>query len=453
MIVRQLVATYVLLVALAIGGFTIPVAVTLTGQLRSDTESAVRREAETGARLLAVDDDPSRQALDSLVDAFERETPGRMDVLLAGGRPAGPRPMPVASDDAAFSAALAGREWQRWGHAVALDAEGLVLAVPAQAENGEVVGAVRISYPAAPVDTRIREIWLFRAALAVAVLIVAALLGSLLARRLTRPLRELNEMASVLRDGDLTARAKESGPAEVRTLARTLNTATETIDALIRSQRAFVADASHQLRTPLTALRLALDNIADGTDDPTTREDVERATAEVVRMTRLVNGLLALAKAQAQVAPVARVPVNRVVAERFEIWRAVADDRTVELRLDAPASDVFALATPGHLEQMLDNVLSNALDFSPGEGVVTVSVHRQDSQVVITVLDDGPGLSPAQRERAFDRFWRGPAGQGRSGFGLGLAIVKQLVVDNGGTVDLAAAPSGGAAVRITLRAA
>ncbi|TDB69753.1 HAMP domain-containing histidine kinase [Micromonospora sp. KC723] len=451
--VRQLVATYVLLVALAIGGFTIPVAVTLTGQLRSDTESAVRREAETGARLLAVDDDPSRQALASLVDAFERQTPGRMDVLLAGRRPAAPQPTPVASDDAAFSAALAGREWQRWGYAPALDAEGLVLAVPAHGGDGEVVGAVRISYPAAPVDTRIQQIWMFRAALAGAVLIVAALLGSLLARRLTRPLRELNEMASVLRDGDLTARAKESGPAEVRTLARTLNTATETIDALIRSQRAFVADASHQLRTPLTALRLALDNIADGTDDPTTREDVERATAEVVRMTRLVNGLLALAKAQAQVAPVARVPVNRVVAERFEIWRAVADDRAVELRLDAPASDIFALATPGHLEQVLDNVLSNALDFSPNDGVVTVSVRRQEGRVVTTVMDDGPGLSPAERERAFDRFWRGPAGPGRSGFGLGLAIVKQLVVDNGGTVDLGESPSGGVAVRIALRAA
>lgn len=453
MIVRQLVATYLLLVTLAIAGFTVPVALTLTGQMRADTETAVRREAQTAARLLAVGDDASRQALARLVDAYERETLGRLEVELAGRRQAVPLPFPVAGDDEAFTRALSGSEWRRWGDAPAIGAAGLVLAVPARDEQDRIVGAVRASYPSAPVDQRIRQIWLFRAALAVAVLAAAALLGLLLARRLTRPLRQLTTMATGLRDGDLTARAPESGPQEVRTLARTLNNATQTIEVLVRSQRMFVADASHQLRTPLTALRLALDNVADGADDPAAvREDTERATAEVVRMTRLVNGLLALARADAETPGTERVPAEPLIAERLDVWRPVAEEHSVTLRHTAAAPGITAVTTPGHLEQVLDNVLANALDHSPAGGTVTVSLRRAGNTVAITVTDDGPGLSPADRERAFDRFWRGPGNRDRTGSGLGLAIVKQLVMDDAGTVRLDEAPAGGLAVHIELRA-
>jgi two-component system OmpR family sensor kinase len=454
MIVRQLVATYVLLVALAITGFTVPVALTLTGQLRGDTEIAMRREAQTAARLLASDNDRRRAALVSLVEAFERETHGRLDAQLAGGRRATPLPVPLATDDAAFATALAGREWLRWGAAPPLGSRsGLVIAVPARDESGRIAGAVRISYPSAPIDERIREIWIYRAGLAALVLAAAAGLGVVLARRLTRPLRQVTAMAAGVRDGDLTVRAPESGPAEVRTLAHTLNTAMDTIDVLVGSQRAFVADASHQLKTPLTALRLALDNVADGTDDPTVREDVELATAELVRMTRLVNGLLALAKAEGEVFSAEPVAADEVADERLKLWRAVAEDRAVALRLDTVEAHLRVLSTPGHLEQVLDNVLANALDFSPPDGTITVWIRRREEQVVITVTDDGPGMPPAARARAFDRFWRGRDGGDRSGSGLGLTIVRQLVMDDGGTVTLEEAPSGGLAVRIALRPA
>lgn len=452
MIVRQLVATYLLLVTLAIAGFTIPVAFTLTGQMRADTEVAVRREAQTAARLLAARDVPSRQALVRLVDAYERETSGRLEVELAGRRRADPLPFPVSGDDEVFARALSGTESRRWGDAPAIGAAGLVLAVPARDGQGRVVGAARVSYPSAPVDRRIRQIWLFRGALAVAVLVVAALLGLLLARRLTRPLRQLTTMASGLRDGDLTARAPESGPQEVRTLARTLNNATQTIEVLVRSQRMFVADASHQLRTPLTALRLALDNVADGADDPqSVREDAERATAEVVRMTRLVNGLLALARADAETTGAEPVTVGPVIAGRLEVWRAVAEERGVTLNHAPAAPGIAALTTPGHLEQILDNVLANALDFSPAGSTVTVELRPAGGTVTIEVTDAGPGMPPAERERAFDRFWRGPRRRDRPGSGLGLAIVKQLVTDDGGTVRLDDAPGGGLAVRVMLR--
>jgi two-component system OmpR family sensor kinase len=337
------------------------------------------------------------------------------------------------------------------GYADALAADGLVIALPARAQDGTVVGAVRVSYPSKPLTDRLWEIWGFRAILAVIVLAIAAASGLLLARRLTRPLRELNLMASRLRDGDLTARAAETGPAETRTLASTLNTATGTIDTLVGAQRAFIGDASHQLRTPLTALRLSLDNIADGVEDPYVREDVERATAEVVRMSRMVNGLLTLARAEAAVTSPEPERLADTVADRFESWRAVADERGITLRqLTDP--DLRALASPGHLEQVLDNVLSNALEVSPDDATITVRSFREDGKAICEIVDQGPGLPAADRQRAFDRFWRGRGLTGSGGSGLGLAIVKQLVTDDGGTVSLHEAEGGGLRVRIALRA-
>ncbi|MFD8494709.1 ATP-binding protein [Amycolatopsis sp. NPDC059657] len=450
---RRLVVSYVLLVAVAIAAFTVPVAFVLTGQLRGDTETSVRREAETAALLLAAPDAPSRQALARLAVVYDHETPGRLDVLLAGRIAASPMPMPFAPDDPAFTEALAGRASTSWGEAPALGETGLVLAVPARDATGAVVGAVRVSYPSAPLNERQLQIWGFRAILAVAVLIAAAILGALLARRLTRPFRELNRMARQLRDGDLSARAQESGPTETRTLARTLNNAAETIDTLVQSQRAFIADASHQLRTPLTALRLSLDNIADGASDPILREDIDLATAEVVRMSRLVNGLLTLARAEAAVSTPERVRIAAVVDDRFEVWRAVAADRGVRLLAEHADAGQEVLTSPGHLEQVLDNVLSNALEVSPDGGSVTVRTGRLDDHVLLEVTDEGPGLPDADRQRAFDRFWRGSGATGQSGSGLGLAIVKQLVTEDGGLVGLIGNAGGGLCVRISLRPA
>jgi two-component system, OmpR family, sensor kinase len=143
------------------------------------------------------------------------------------------------------------------------------------------------------------------------------------------------------------------------------------------------------------------------------------------------------------------------VAERLTVWRPAADERgvTIALRGSGVGDRPSVLASPGHLDQVLDNVLSNALEVSPDGGTITVRAESQGDKVVLSVLDEGPGMSDAEKSRAFDRFWRGQGLTGRSGSGLGLAVVKQLVTDDGGTVTLADAPGGGLCVRITLRAA
>ena len=446
----RLVGSYVLLVAIALAAFTIPVALTLTGQLRDDVETSVRREADTAALLLAAGDPPSLQALARLAVAYTRETPGRLDALLTDGRAASPLPVPLEPDDSAFREALAGRASSRWADTPVLGADGLVLAIPARDSNGRIAGAIRVAFPSAPVNERQLQIWGFRAVLALAVLVAAAFLGVFFARLLTSPLRTLNQMAMRLRDGDLAARAEETGPVETRTLAQSLNTAADTIDTLVRSQRAFIADASHQLRTPLTALRLSLDNIADGVHDPDVREDVDQATAEVVRMNALVNGLLILAKAEASIGAPEPVNLADVVSERLEVWKAVATDRDVDLCQTPAGGELRVMVRPGNLDQVLDNVLSNALEVSPPGGRVTVTLRREADHAVLEVTDEGPGMARSERSRAFDRFWRGQGRTGASGSGLGLAIVKQLITDNGGAVTLDDATTGGLCVRIEL---
>ncbi|MFF0424584.1 sensor histidine kinase [Streptomyces sp. NPDC004520] len=459
--IRRLIVSYVALVAVALAAFTVPVAFTLTAQLRGDTEESVRREATTMALLLGDGDAPARQALARMSAAYADETPGTVEVVAADGRSAlPPLPLPAHPDDPAFGAALAqGRTTVDWGSRLVWGPE-LVVTVPVHArrEAGEperIVGAVRVRYATADLSDRLWRIWGFRAILAVGVLAVAAGLGAIVARLLTKPLRQLNDMASRFGDGDLTARSPVTGPQETQTLARTLNQGAERLDTLVASQRIFVADASHQLRTPLTALRLSLDNIADGVDDEFVREDVEQATAEVVRMSRLVSGLLVLARAEAKVSAPEPLALRELVEERLKVWRPAADERGVTIVLtgdtEAPPR---VLAGPGNLDQVLDNVLSNALEVSPDRGTITVRLEAGGpEEAVLEVLDQGPGMSVAEQARAFDRFWRGQGLTGRSGSGLGLAIVKQLVTDDGGAVALRDAPGGGLCVRIGLRTA
>jgi len=454
--IRQLIRSYVLLVAVAIFLFTVPVAFTLTSQLRGDTEASVQREATTMALLLANGNQASCTALSTMARAYEKETDDHVQVTATDTCSA---TVSRPEQDATLARALRTREpVTDWGSDIVWG-RNLVITVPA-IRDGEVVGAVRIVYSTAHLTTRLWTIWGFRAGLAVAVLAVAALIGAVVARRLTRPLRLLNDMASKFSDGDLTARSPATGPQETQTLARTLNQGAERLETLVASQRIFVADASHQLRTPLTALRLSLDNIADGVDDDFVREDVEQATAEVVRMSRLVNGLLVLARAEAKVTDAEPLPLVELVEDRLTVWRPAADERGVAVALTGEVGGrPQVLSSSGHLEQVLDNVLSNALEVSPDGATITVRVGASGGsggEVVLEVEDQGPGMSDAEKARAFDRFWRGQGLTGRSGSGLGLAIVRQLVTDDGGTVTLRDGrprPDGtaGLCVRISLR--
>ena len=319
----------------------------------------------------------------------------------------------------------------------------LYVAVPIAA-NGKVHGAVRITYPFSAVDARIRRYWLLLALIGVVVLAGAAVVGLSLARFVTRPLHNLEEAAAAVGDGQLDARAPErEGPPEVRSLAVAFNETVAKLSRLLRSQGEFVADASHELRTPLTALRLRLESL------PASR-DRDAALHEADRLRDLVDGLLTLARADAGTEASARVDATALMRERVETWRPLADEHGVDLvaELDGPLP---VRAAPGRLAQVLDNLLANALEVSPDGGTVTLSAVAATPWIELHLRDEGPGLTPEQRKRAFDRFWR--AGSGDGGSGLGLAIVKRLVAADDGEVELGEAAGGGVDAVVRLRPA
>jgi signal transduction histidine kinase len=281
-----------------------------------------------------------------------------------------------------------------------------------------------------------------------------------LARQVTKPLDDLERAAGDLGAGDLDARAPvPDGPPELHRLAESFNATATRLQDLVASQQAFVADASHQLRTPLAALRLRsenlegeLDQVAPAAVAADLSEDATGALVEVERLSRLVDGLLELARAEQVEGAPEPVELAVLVGERVDAWAALADERNVALLAEVPDA-LRASSTPGRLEQVLDNLVANALDVAPAGSAVRVIAARANGTVELSVVDAGPGMPPEQRARAFDRFWR-PSGADRDGgSGLGLAIVARLVTADGGTVALHEAPGGGLAATVTLRPA
>jgi signal transduction histidine kinase len=321
----------------------------------------------------------------------------------------------------------------------------LVLAPVVLDETGSTVGVVALSRPTAPLDHRIAVLWLSLAAVSIAGLLAAGLIATALARWVSRPLSQLEAAAQRLGDGALETRSpRDAGPSEVRRLAANFNTMAGRLEALVDGHQAMMADVSHQLRTPLAALRLRLDVLAQDCDEPVAVE-LAGAQEEIARLSRMVDGLLAVARAEKVVAEPVPVPVDLVIRDRTAAWRPAAEERDIALAA-VGLDPLRARLGDGHLEQILDNLLANALDAVPPGGHITVSAAASGTETQIVVADDGPGMSPQQQRAAFHRFTSATPG----GTGLGLAIVHRLVTSNGGTAVLSDTPGGGLTVTLQL---
>ncbi len=299
----------------------------------------------------------------------------------------------------------------------------------------EIVGAVRLTYPAAVVDEEVAERLGVIGIVALLTLAMAGIAGVVFSGTVTRPLRVLTAASERLAAGDLAARAETGrGAPELMQLSSTFNRMADRLSALIDEQRAFAADASHQLRTPLTALRLKLERARDlvASDPDGAEERLAAAERETDRLVTIVEGLLALGRAGA---PTVRpVPVDLAAAARARVeqWDPLAAESAVTLRVEGP-DRVGVLAIPTAVEQIIDNLLDNALAVSP-EGSVLRVVITGGERPLVSVIDAGPGMSDDELARAFDRFWRGSSTT--PGSGLGLAIVAELARASGAEVTL-----------------
>jgi signal transduction histidine kinase len=463
---RRLLLSYLALTLFVLAILEIPLGVIYADRQLAELTAQVERDAVVTATVV---EDALEAGLNPDVAGFLRryadDTSARVVVVDARG---------VAVADSSESAigrsfanreevarALAGRVATGTRHSVTLGADLLYVAVPV-ASGGVVHGAVRITYSTSALDARVRRSWFTLGAVAFVSLVAAAALALALAGSVSRPLRRLKGIASEIGHGRLDVRAKaDEGPPEVRALAVAFNDTSERLAGLIASQDAFVADASHQLRSPLTALRLRLENLDDEVQGEA-RDDLRAAVAETRRLSRTVDELLALARADraAGTPPTGVIDAVNALEERQAAWAALAEERGITLAVE-PADGAAippVRATPDRLVQIVDELLANALDAAPSGTLVELTARcaAAPGWVELHVLDRGAGLSEAARARAFDRFWRdrdaSRNGAGLGGSGLGLSIVRRLVAADGGEVELAARPGGGTDAIVRLAA-
>lgn len=451
---RRLLVAMVGLVVVVLVAHDVPLARYLRSIERDRLATATERDAFTlGSRIspILASAGGSAAAEDVAAELDVADLAGGGTVVVvdgAGYLVASTAPGDIRGTDYArrpeIAAALLGRVTAGTRASATLGEDLVYVAVPVLS-GGEVIGVVRITYPQsvvdARVDARLRGL-IVAAMVSVATAVVVALL---FARSVSWPLEELRRATDAFASGDFAVEAAPGGPVETRRLARSFNDMAGLIGRLVERQRRFAGDASHQLRTPLTALRLRLEQASDsleGSAGPA-RDHVDAALAEVDRLSHLVGQLLRLARAEGEVLERSVVDVAALVRARTEQWRDLAAERAVSIVLSA---DVPLVVTASELalNEIVDNYLDNAVSASPDGSVVEVVVERRDTVATIVVRDRGRGMQAEERERAFERLWRSADSVRRgAGSGLGLAIVAQLAAASGASVELREAPTGG----------
>ncbi|MFE0026620.1 sensor histidine kinase [Amycolatopsis sp. NPDC059021] len=365
-----------------------------------------------------------------------------------GGRPA---------DSGAVSGpvhdALAGRRAELGDLLTPWKAAPLVLSEPILID-GEVRGAVVTVSATDRARTKVVWLWLLLVAGGALAFGLALLVAIPVVRWILRPVHRLDEatgelVAAVVSGRDAPPVGESGGPPELRQLGRSFDRMAASVSEALAAQRAFVADASHQLRNPLTALKIRLGNLDGHVDDEPAAADLEAAVVDAGRLHQILDGLLSMARAEASGGELVPVVVDEAVEDRAADWSVVAAARDVRLETESTGEALRVLVPPRGVEVVLDALLDNALKFTAPGTEVRVSVRRDGERVTLAVRDHGPGLRPDELERALDRFWRSSAHQNVPGSGLGLAIVNEIVALSNGELKLDLPEGGGLRVSMT----
>jgi signal transduction histidine kinase len=419
--------------------------VPLVLSMRDRVDAEIRSQARTQAEIVAATVDLNRREdLDDVTRVAGGRLRGRVIIVGANGR--------LLADSAGDNrvganygtrpeivTALRGDVAQERRASDTLDQEILATAVPI-VRDGKRRGVVRVTQS---VDAVNRATWrsaIGLVAIGVLVLLLGLAAGVVIARKVAGPVHRLDLAAGRVAGGDLSARAKVEGSAEQQRLARTFNAMTERLERLVASQREFIADASHQLRTPLAGLRLRLEEARASTRDADAHTEIDAGLAELDRLSAIISELLVLSQAGEVDAPPEHIDLEEAAHRAAARWDGTGGGRVVA---DGTPADGFC---PGaDLDRTLDALVENALHYGNGE------VEVRSGPGLVEVLDRGPGLAPDEMAAVFERFHRGRAGRsGPSGTGLGLPIARELARRWGGDVTLANRDGGGARARVSV---
>ncbi|MFJ2402557.1 ATP-binding protein [Streptomyces xanthochromogenes] len=347
----------------------------------------------------------------------------------------------------AFHEALAGRRshdpaqvwpWQRGR---------LVVASPVVRE-GDVIAVVVTDSPTGSMRSHTLRGWLLIGAGELAAMLLAVGAAVRLTGWVLRPVRVLDAVTHDIATGRMNSRvAAAGGPPELRRLAHSFNEMADNVEEVLEQQRAFVADASHQLRNPLSALLLRIELLA--LELPEGNEEIASVRTEGKRLAQVLDDLLGLALAEHAAADLRLIDIGALAGERVAAWRPLAEGKGVRLRADGSAA-ATGWADPVALSSALDAVIDNALKFTPEGEDVRVSVGARGPRVSVTVTDRGPGLTDEELGRVGDRFWRAGRHQNVKGSGLGLSIARTLLAAGGGTIAYAHHEPNGLSVTVTV---
>ncbi|SDK33365.1 sensor histidine kinase [Streptomyces indicus] len=314
--------------------------------------------------------------------------------------------------------------------------------------DGDVIAVVLTDSPTGKMRSEILRGWLLIAVGEAAAMFLAIGAALRLTGWVLRPVRELDATTHDIATGRLKSRvAVAGGPPELRRLARSFNEMADNVEDVLEQQRAFVADASHQLRNPLSALLLRIELLA--LELPEGNEEIASVRTEGKRLAQVLDDLLDLALAEHAGAEPALTDIGDLVAERVAAWGPLAEDKGVALRTEGLRA-ATAWADPVTLSSALDAVIDNALKFTPAGEQVTVTVAANGSTTTVEVADGGPGLTDEELNRIGDRFWRSNRHQNIKGSGLGLSITKALLTSCGGALSYAPNEPHGLKVTVTV---
>jgi signal transduction histidine kinase len=286
--------------------------------------------------------------------------------------------------------------------------------------------------------------------------VFATLIGLLLTRRVVSPLAEVIAAADEIAGGHLQTRIRVKGPDDLRDLSNSFNKMADALERSDHERRDMLADIAHELRTPLTVIRGRLEGIMDGIY-PADQNHVVPALEEAYLLERLVEDLrlMTLVEIHQLAFEKQKLDLIEIARRSIGMFQAEADEKKIGLSLETSLDQALVVADPLRTEQVIGNLLSNALRYVPESGRVWVEISRRGDELTVSVNDNGPGIPEADLPFIFNRFWRGEKSRSRAsgGVGLGLAIAKLLVEGQGGQITARNLPGGGLQVSVSIPAA
>ncbi len=464
----HLLLTYLALMVLSVGGLIL-----WTGQrLQTATVEQAEHNLELEAFVIAnalreplnnwyEGESPGGRSLESLVRSYAQNTGSRVtviDVRLQVLFSSDERvPIHNEEDHLELIAARAGKEqhdirWDEWS-----GEERLFVAAPVSKEDRKVISFIQLSIPTAPIYDEIRRTWLSLFAAGGIVLAATTLVSLVLARQIARPVQNLTAITEEIAAGHLEQRVTPAGPDEIQRLGRAFNRMAERVREMLARQQTFVANAAHELRSPLTSLRLRLEMLqAYGqSDGELTRRYLGQMKREIDHLRRLVDHLLALsALDEGERLPRTSLDVAPLLYELADEMGPLAQNAGLDLQVNVPSHLLPLITNAEQMRIVVRNLLDNAIKYTPSGGKITLSAWADNGRVQIAVADTGVGIPAEALPHIFERFYRVDKARSRQqgGAGLGLALVRSIVESQDGQVEVKSQPGVGSVFTLSLPA-